>query len=259
MKNKQSLSITFLGTGTSSGVPMIGCDCSVCMSKDSKDKRLRTAVLIEAANNVFTIDIGPDFRQQMLREKVQKLDASIITHAHKDHVGGIDEVRAFNFKSGSEFHLYTEALAAESIQAQYDYIFKATDYPGIPKIKLHIIDEQPFDVNGIKIIPIRLMHYRLPVLGFRIHDFTYITDANHISDEEIAKLKGTKVLVLNALRKEHHISHFTLDEAIALAKKVAAEKTYFVHMSHQMGKHEEVSKELPSNMFFAYDGLKITV
>lgn len=259
MKNKQALSITFLGTGTSSGVPMIGCECEVCKSSDTKDKRLRTSVLIECEYTVFTIDIGPDFRQQMLREHVEKLDAAIITHAHKDHVGGIDEVRAFNFKSGSEFHVYADELATQSIKTQYDYIFKATDYPGIPKIKLHHIDENAFDLNGIEIMPIKLLHYKLPVLGFRIHDFTYITDANQISDAEFEKIKGTKVLVLNALRKEHHISHFTLDEAIALATKVNAEKTYFVHMSHQMGKHELVSKELPDNMFFAFDGLKITV
>ena len=215
--------------------------------------------MIEAANNVFTIDIGPDFRQQMLREKVQKLDAAIITHAHKDHVGGIDEVRAFNFKSGSEFHLYTEALAAESIQAQYDYIFKATDYPGIPKIKLHIIDEQPFDVNGIKIIPIRLMHYRLPVLGFRIHDFTYITDANYISEEEKQKIKGSKIIVINALRREEHVSHYTFQQAIDLMNELNPEKAYFTHISHQLGLHEDVSKELPSFIELAYDGLQIEI
>ncbi len=259
MKNKTPIDVTFLGTGTSSGIPMIACDCAVCQSADKKDKRLRVSVLIKSGDHAFTIDIGPDFREQMLREKVKKLDATLITHAHKDHVGGLDEVRAFNFKSGAVFPLFAETMAADQIIAQYDYIFKEVDYPGIPKIEMNIINEQPFELFGLDIIPIRVMHYRLPVLGFRINDFTYITDANYIAPEELEKAKGSKVLVINALRKESHISHFTLAEAIAIATEIGAERTYFIHMSHQLGKHEDIAPTLPTGIFLAYDGLQITV
>jgi phosphoribosyl 1,2-cyclic phosphate phosphodiesterase len=259
LKNKTPLDVTFLGTGTSSGIPMIACDCAVCRSTDKRDQRLRVSVLIKSGDHAFTIDIGPDFREQMLREKVKKLDATLITHAHKDHVGGLDEVRAFNFKSGAVFPVYAEAVAADQIMTQYDYIFKEVDYPGIPKIQMNMIHEQPFALFGLNIIPIRVMHYQLPVLGFRINDFTYITDANYIAPEELAKASGSKVLVINALRKEKHISHFTLDEAIAIATEIGAEKTYFIHMSHQLGKHEEIAQTLPPGIFLAYDGLQITV
>lgn len=259
MKNKTPINVTFLGTGTSSGIPMIACDCEVCHSADKKDKRLRVSVLIKSGDYTFTIDIGPDFREQMLREKVTKLDAALVTHAHKDHVGGLDEVRAFNFKSGAVFPLYAETTAANTIFTQYDYIFREADYPGIPKIKMNIIHEKPFELFGLDIIPIRVMHYQLPVLGFRINDFTYITDANFIAPDELEKAKGSKVLVINALRKESHISHFTLAEAIAIATEVGAETTYFIHMSHQLGKHEEIAQTLPPGIFLAYDGLQISV
>ena len=203
MKNKTPIDVTFLGTGTSSGIPMIACDCEVCQSTDKKDKRLRVSVLIKSGDHAFTIDIGPDFREQMLREKITKLDAALVTHAHKDHVGGLDEVRAFNFKSGAVFPVYAETTAANTIFTQYDYIFKEADYPGIPKIKMNIINEQPFELFGLDIIPIRVMHYQLPVLGFRINDFTYITDANFIAPEELEKAKGSKVLVIAAKRKTY--------------------------------------------------------
>ena len=249
--------VTFLGTGTSSGVPMIGCECDVCRSTDPKDKRLRSSVFIECDGLNICIDIGPDFRQQMLRESINRLDAVLLTHGHKDHTGGLDDIRAFNFKQRSAGELYLTQETETMIRAQYDYIFKNYDYPGIPKINLNRIDSSPFKIKVLEITPIPVLHYRMPVLGFRIKDFTYITDANHIGERELDLMKGSKVLVLNALRREKHISHFTLDEAIAVAESIGAQETYFTHISHQLGKHEEVSPLLPSGIGLGYDGLTI--
>ncbi|MBC7425677.1 MAG: MBL fold metallo-hydrolase [Bacteroidia bacterium] len=251
--------VTFLGTGTSQGVPLIGCTCEVCTSTDSKDKRLRSSIQVEVGDKVFVIDSGPDFRQQMLRAGTKRLDALIFTHSHKDHIAGMDDIRAFNFHSGRAVDVYANNQVQEALRREFQYIFAEESYPGIPKINLHTIDKSPFFIEDTEIIPIEVIHYKMPVLGFRIGNFSYITDANFISEEEKLKLKGTKTLVLNALRKEKHISHFTLDEAIALAKEIGAEQTYFTHMSHQIGLNETVNKSLPEGMSLAWDGLQIIV
>lgn len=251
------MKITFLGTGTSQGVPLIACKCEVCKSTNLKDKRLRSAIMVETARTTIVIDTGPDFRQQMLREQVQKLDAVVFTHEHKDHIAGLDDVRAFNFSQQKHMDVYATSRVQAAIKREFAYIFAEDKYPGIPLIHLHQIDLLPFKINDIELIPIEVLHYKMPVLGFRIDDFTYITDAKSISRIEMEKIKGTKVLVLNALRREEHISHFTFQEAIDLAIELKVEQTYFTHISHQLGLHNAVSEELPSNIFLAYDGLKL--
>ncbi|PZF73686.1 MBL fold metallo-hydrolase [Taibaiella soli] len=250
------MKITFLGTGTSQGVPVIGCDCNVCTSTDKRDKRLRSAVWVETPEASIVIDSGPDFRYQMLRANVRKLDALVFTHGHKDHIAGMDDVRAYNYFQQKAMDVYATKETQDSLHREFSYIFAGLDYPGIPQINLHTITpDRPFFINGLELIPIRVLHYRLEVLGFRIGDFTYITDANFIAPEELAKAKGSKVFVLNALRREPHISHFTLNEAVAIAKEVGAEQTYFTHISHQLGLHEELNEELPKGMQLAYDTL----
>jgi len=251
------LKITFLGTGTSQGVPLIACKCEVCTSTNVKDKRLRSSIMVETSTATIVIDTGPDFRQQMLREQVEQLDAVVFTHEHKDHIAGLDDVRAFNFINGKHIEVYATSRVQAAIKREFAYIFAEDKYPGIPLINLHEINIAPFKINHIEFIPIEVMHYKMPVLGFRIADFTYITDAKSISEKEKEKIKGSKVLVLNALRREEHISHFTFQEAIDLAKELDVEQAYFTHISHQLGLHEQVSEELPSNVFLAYDGLKL--
>jgi phosphoribosyl 1,2-cyclic phosphate phosphodiesterase len=251
------LKITFLGTGTSQGVPLIACNCQVCKSDNPKDKRLRTSLMIETDATTIVIDTGPDFRQQMLREEVQKLDAVVFTHEHKDHIAGLDDVRAFNFIQQKHMDVYATLRVQSAIKREFAYIFAEEKYPGIPLINLHQIDLNSFKVNDIELLPIEVMHYKMPVLGFRINDFTYITDAKSISDHEKEKIKGSKILVLNALRKEEHISHFTFKEAINLANELKVEQAYFTHISHQLGLHDAISKELPQHIFLAYDGLKL--
>ncbi len=251
------MEITFLGTGTSQGVPVIACRCAVCTSDDFQNDRLRSSVMIEIDGKVLVIDSGPDFRMQMLREEVHQLDAILFTHEHKDHVAGLDDVRAFNFKHDREIDVYAEERVQKALRNEFSYIFSGINYPGLPRVVLHNIENQEMIVQGIKVLPIRVMHYKLPVYGFRIGDFTYITDAKTISEEEKQKIKGSKILVLNALRKEEHLSHFTLSEAIALAKEIGAEQTYFTHISHQLGLHDEVEAELPKGMHLAYDGLRV--
>jgi phosphoribosyl 1,2-cyclic phosphate phosphodiesterase len=253
------VTITFLGTGTSQGVPVIACDCEVCTSTDKHDKRLRTSILIEAADKTIAIDSGPDFRYQMLRAGVKHLDAIVFTHEHKDHIAGMDDIRAFNYKQMGPVDVYADARVQKALVREFPYIFDGTGYPGIPQINLHPIDLQPFDIGSLKFTPIQVLHYKLPVLGFRINDFTYITDAKTISATEREKIKGTKILVINALQKQSHISHFTFDEAIAFAQDIGAEKTYLTHISHRLGKHHDVSQELPANIELAYDGLKLTI
>jgi len=249
--------ITFLGTGTSQGVPLISCACKVCKSNDSKDKRLRTSILIETKGKTFIIDTGPDFRQQMLREDVKKLDAVIFTHEHKDHTAGFDDIRAYNYIHKKKMDVYASERVQEAIRREFAYIFSDFKYPGIPEINLHLLENKLTVIDGIDVLPIKVMHYKSPVFGFRLKDFTYITDANYISETEKEKIKGTKILVINALRREPHISHFTLKQAIEIVEELNPERAYFTHISHQLGLHNDVQKELPSNIELAYDGLKI--
>jgi phosphoribosyl 1,2-cyclic phosphate phosphodiesterase len=253
------LKITFLGTGTSQGIPLIGCECRVCTSSNPKDHRLRSSVMVETKNTRLVIDTGPDFRQQMLREKVNKLDAVVFTHEHKDHIAGLDEVRAFNFMNRIVMPVFATERVQQAVKREFAYIFSGEDYPGIPKIELKTITDEMFSVGDIKLQPVNVLHYKLPVKGFRIGNFSYITDANYISDEEKNKIRGSEVLVLNALRRNEHMSHFTFNEAIALAEELKAKKTYFIHMSHQLGSHDEVNLELPNHIELAYDGLVIEV
>ena len=252
-----SMKLTFLGTGTSQGVPVIACNCDVCKSEDKRDKRLRTSVLIETGESVFTIDAGPDFRQQMLREDAKKLDAIFVTHGHKDHVGGMDDIRAFNFIQRKPMTVYADEIAANSIMKEFYYAFEDDKYPGVPNFDLKLIDYNTINFNGVEIIPIPLMHLHLPVTAFRIGQLTYITDANYISEESYKLIEGSKILIINALRKKKHISHFNLKEALEVIERIKPRVAYLTHISHLMGKHAEVSKELPSNVFIAYDGLKI--
>jgi phosphoribosyl 1,2-cyclic phosphate phosphodiesterase len=253
------MKITFLGTGTSQGVPVIGCTCRVCKSLNPKDKRLRSSVMIEAEGKKFVIDTGPDFRQQMLREKVDSIDAVVYTHDHRDHVAGLDDIRAFNFIMKKKMDLYASEKVQQGIHEQFGYIFKEKKYPGIPEITLHTIENKPFGIAGVEFIPILVKHMYLPVFGFRVGNFTYITDANFISEEEKKKIYGSEILVLNALRKETHPSHFTLNEAIALINELKPKTAYLIHMSHQIGLHEEVEDDLPDNIRLSHDGLCLSL
>lgn len=251
------MKVTFLGTGTSQGVPVIACPCKICASADPRDKRLRSSILISAEAGNIVIDTTPDFRYQMLRADVRSLEAVLITHSHKDHIAGMDDIRAFNYFQQQSIDIWASAFSQEIIIREFAYAFADFKYPGIPEINLKPITDEPFFINGLKITPINVMHHKMPVLGFRFGDFTYITDANFIAPEEKEKIKGSKVLVLNALRREQHISHFTLDEAIALGKELEVPQVYFTHVSHQMGFHQEVDPTLPEGMALAYDGLTV--
>jgi len=257
--NESNFRVTFLGTGTSQGVPVIACNCIVCSSQDPRDNRLRCSVLISYQGKNYVIDTGPDFRQQMLRQNVQSLEAVLFTHEHKDHVAGMDDVRAFNFKQKRDMDIYCSRNVEKALRNEFHYVFDSSSYPGVPKVLLHLIDKTPFDLDGMKVIPIEVMHYKLPVIGFRIGDFTYITDAKTVSTEEREKLRGTKVLIVNALRKEEHISHFNLEEALLFIKDIAPEQAYLTHISHLFGTHEEIEKNLPANVRVAYDGLELNM
>lgn len=238
---------------------MIACACEVCTSTNSLDKRLRSSIKIETSTTTVVIDTTPDFRYQMLRTHTKQLDAVVFTHPHKDHLAGLDDVRAYNFFSGQPMQLYANELTAKVIEQEYHYAFAHEKYPGVPNLILNKIDEQTFNIGNISFAPIKALHLKMPVLGFRIFDFTYITDANFIEDKEKQKIVGSKVLVINALRKQKHISHFNLAEAIELANELQIPEVYFTHISHQMGLHSVVNNELPSHIKLAYDGLKITV
>ena len=251
------LTVTFLGTGTSQGVPFIGCDCAVCISPDPHDKRLRCAVWIQTPDASIVIDAGPDFRYQMLRANVRRLDAIVFTHSHKDHIAGLDDVRAYNYFQERPMDVWATADTQAALRREFAYVFDNATYPGVPQIQLHEITDEPFSINGLVLQPIRVMHYRMEVLGFRIGPFTYITDANYIVPEELDKARDSEVLVLNALRHEHHISHFTLAEAMGVARDVNARDTYFTHISHQLGLHLELDTHLPAGMHLAYDGLTL--
>lgn len=249
--------VTFLGTGTSQGVPVIACECDICQSLDFRDKRLRTSVHVDIDGVSIVIDTGPDFRQQMLQARIKKLDAILFTHAHKDHTAGMDDIRSFNFIQKKDMPVYAREDVIEQLKKEFSYIFEEVQYPGVPKVDVRYIDNAPFTVEGVKIIPISTMHYKLPVLGFRVHDFVYITDTNYISDVEKEKIKGCHTLVVNALQRETHISHYNLDEAIALVQELDPKKSYFTHISHKMGLHKETEALLPDNVYIAYDGLKL--
>jgi phosphoribosyl 1,2-cyclic phosphate phosphodiesterase len=251
--------ITFLGTGTSQGVPVIACDCEVCTSADKHDKRLRTSILLEGDGKIIAIDSGPDFRYQMLRANVKHLDAIVFTHEHKDHVAGMDDIRAFNYKQHGPVDVYADMRVQTALRREFPYIFDDKGYPGIPQINLKTITLAPFDIGEVHITPVEVMHYKLPVKGYRIKDFTYITDAKTVSDVEKEKIRGSSILVINALQKEKHISHFTLNEAITFAMDIGAEKTYLTHISHRLGKHADISKELPAGIELAYDGLQLEI
>jgi phosphoribosyl 1,2-cyclic phosphate phosphodiesterase len=252
------MQITFLGTGTSQGVPLIACECSVCSSANEKDKRLRSSILVQLQGLDIVVDSGPDFRQQILRSGIKKLDALLFTHAHKDHIAGMDDIRGFNFKMKTAVDVYCTEQVEKQMHQEFHYIFSEIKYPGIPELSIHRIDKNShIDVKGMHIQPIEVMHYKLPVLGFRFHDFVYITDANFISETEKLKMKGCDTLVLNALRREQHVSHFSLQEALDLIAELKPKRTYLTHISHQLGLHDEVSNELPPNVFLAYDTLQI--
>ncbi|TXE12345.1 MBL fold metallo-hydrolase [Algoriphagus aquimarinus] len=253
------MKVTFLGTGTSQGVPVIGCDCSVCTSLDFRDKRFRSSVHLQIGKLSLVIDTGPDFRSQILRAGITNLDAVLYTHEHKDHTAGLDDIRPFNFKQQKDMPVFGKLQVLEQIKREFAYIFSGKRYPGVPQVETIEINENPFTIEGITVTPIPVLHYKLPILGFRIGDFTYITDANYISEESLKLIEGTEVLVLNALQKEPHISHFTLDEAVDMAQKIGAKESYFTHISHRLGLHDAVDRELPQGIALAYDGLQLTL
>ena len=254
------MKITFTGTGTSQGVPVISCKCQICTSSDKKDQRLRSSVWVQVGDVSIVIDTGPDFRYQMLRSRVEKLDAVIFTHGHKDHIAGLDDVRAYNYFQQKAMDIYATDETTDALRREFSYIFENSDYPGIPKINIHAINsDEAFSINGVEVIPIKVMHYKMEVLGFRIGDFTYITDANYIAPQEVEKIKGSKVLVLNALRHQQHVSHYTLAEATDIAREIGAEQTYFTHISHQLGLHEEINATLPQGMALAHDCLVVEI
>jgi len=249
--------LTFLGTGTSGGVPMIGCSCQVCRSEDARDKRLRSSVMLEEGETRVVIDCGPDFRQQMLREDVHRLDAIVFTHGHKDHTAGMDDVRPFNYFERKAIPLYVDELTEEALRKEYHYVFGTNTYPGIPQVSLHRLTGKPFDIGAIHLEPIRVMHLDLPVFGFRIGKLAYITDANRIDEAAMNRLRDLDILVINALRMTPHISHFSLPEALELIRELRPGSAYITHISHQMGTHASVEAGLPENVHLAYDGLRL--
>ena len=251
------MEITFLGTGTSQGVPVIGCDCEVCLSTNPKDKRLRSSILINVDGNTLVVDTGPDFRQQMLREKVNKLDAVLFTHSHKDHTAGLDDIRSYNFRSKRPMEIFCSNDVLSALKMEFSYIFADFKYPGVPKVNVNLICNTDFKANNTIITPIKALHHKLPVHGFRIKDFVYLTDISEISEKEKEKMKGAEVIVLDALRKSPHISHLSLNQAVELLEQLRPKKAYLIHISHLMGLHNEVEKELPDFIKPSFDGLRL--
>ena len=246
-----------LGTGTSSGVPMIACDCTVCLSNHLEDKRLRSSILVQSDTTTIVVDTGPDFRAQMLHNRVQHLDAVLFTHPHKDHIAGLDDIRAYNYFQQRPMKIYANVLTQDALKKEFSYAFSDFKYPGIPELELHDMATSTFLIGDIPVTPITVWHLNMPVLGFRFGSFVYITDANRIDPSEKEKIKGATKLVINALRKEKHISHFTLEEAIALVKELQIPMAYFTHISHQLGLHHEINATLPEGMLLAHDGMVI--
>lgn len=256
----EQLSIEFLGTGTSQGVPVIGCSCTVCSSTDPRDKRLRTSAFIRCGGVELLIDAGPDMRQQMLRAGIRNIDAVLLTHEHMDHVAGIDELRSFNFLLERPMHIHASKATNRAVRNMFHYAFNEHErYPGVPELRLHELDGKSCTIAGVEVVPVEVMHYRMPVFGFRFGPLAYVTDAKTIAPSELDKLRGADVLVLNALRKKEHISHLNLAEALALVEELRPRQAYFTHISHLLGTHEEVSTELPPGVFLAYDGLRVPV
>ena len=256
--NTSPLTITFLGTGTSSGVPMIACECHVCTSTDKRDKRLRSSILVQSATTTLVVDTTPDFRYQMLRQQVRRMDAVLFTHPHKDHIAGLDDVRAFNYFQEQAMQVYANPMTIDALMREFAYAFADKKYPGVPNIELNTIALESFTIGDIPITPFQVWHMKMPVFAFRFGDFTYITDANRIDEAEKEKIRGSKVMVVNALRREKHISHYSLDEAIALVQELGVPEAYFTHISHQLGRHQEVESALPEGIHLGYDGLTLT-
>lgn len=248
--------ITFLGTGTSQGVPVIGCECKVCKSENKKDKRLRSSVLIEKGDKNIIIDTGPDLRQQSLKNNICKIDFVLYTHAHRDHVSGIDELRSFNFIQKEEIHGFGNKELVNQLKNDYSYIFQNQNYPGLPKVNLEIVNKK-FRYKGVEVTPIEAFHYKLKILGYRIKDFTYLTDVKTLEENELKKIHGTKVLVINCLQIKEHISHLNLEEALELVNKLEVEKVYFTHISHNLGLYDKIESILPGKVNLAYDNLKV--
>ena len=253
------MEIIFLGTGTSQGVPVIACDCEVCKSKDPKDNRLRSSIIIKTSNNTILIDSGPDFRQQMLRENIKDIDAIMYTHSHKDHISGLDDVRAFNFKWKKDMQLYCTKEVEDALKREYHYIFRENKYPGVPNVNVNLIKNEKFSIGKDLILPIEGLHYKMPVFGYRVKNFAYLTDISYISKMELNKLKNLQVLVLDCLRKEPHLSHLNLEQAIDIVSQLKPKKSYFIHISHLMGLHSKVSTQLPKNINLSYDGLRLNI
>ena len=251
--------ITLLGTGTSQGVPVIGCDCIVCKSHNLKDNRLRSSVMLEVDNKTLVIDTGPDFRQQMLRNNVKDLDAVLFTHHHKDHVAGMDDVRAFNHKWKKVMEIYCTRKTANALHMEFPYVFSGKKYPGIPNVNINIIDSNPFNIDGISIVPLDVLHYKMQVFGYRINNFVYLTDVSEVPDSEKEKMRGADLIILDALRKTKHVSHLSLEDAVKLLDDLKPKKALLTHISHFMGLHDEVNQDLSENIQLAYDGQQIII
>ena len=250
--------IKFLGTGTSQGIPVIACRCPVCCSADERDRRLRTSLHIDQDGISVIIDAGPDFRQQVLREGIESLDAILFTHQHRDHIAGLDDVRAFNFHQKRGMPVYGNRNVVDQLRKEYHYAFERS-YPGVPQLEVHEIRGADFAIGNLNVTPVEVLHHRLPVYGFRFGEFTYITDAKTIPDEAMDKIAGSRVLVLNALQRADHLSHLTLEEALLIIDRIQPEKAYLTHISHHLGLHSSVSSELPPGVHLAFDGMKLEV
>lgn len=251
--------VTFLGTGTSQGVPVINCQCEVCSSMDYRDKRLRSSIHIAVGGKSFIIDTGPDFRQQVLSNQITRLDALIFTHQHKDHIAGMDDVRGFNFSQQKDIPIFATRQVIAQLKQEFAYVFAADKYPGVPSVVVHEIENKPFEAEGVTFTPVEVLHYKLPVFGYRVQNFTYITDAKSIAEEEKEKIRGTEVLVLNALQHKQHLSHFTLQESLELIEEIQPRQAYLTHISHHLGRHLEVNQLLPAHVKLAYDHLSIEI